>query len=204
MTTNNEKIEIIYREYIPTEVFNSFKEKFDDSQIELKIDKKMYFSATGDVVADIIISISQTTTELLVQGLWVSAVYDSLKYSVLSSWTAFRNYFQAKPKTKFDESENRCISLNFQIDKNRHVEYNLTGDVSDEVIKDLTEKLFQTIKDKKQIETYFSNPDIKEGSIRPRIRIKYNPDTKNWEPVNWGELRRYIEEAQRKANDMNG
>jgi hypothetical protein len=204
MSTNNEKIEIVYREYIPSDLFLSFKEKFGENQIELKIDKKMYFSVTGDVVADVIISISQTTTELIVQGLLVSVVYDSLKYSILSSWTAFKNYFQAKSKTEFDQNENRRISLRFQFDKDRHIEYHLTGDVSDDVIKDLTEKLFQSIKDKNQIETYFSNLDLKEGSIRPRIRIKYNPKTNNWEPVNNAELRRYLEETIKKANDTNG
>lgn len=204
MKTNIDKIEITYRDYIPSDVFNSFKENFSGDQIELKVDKKMYFNATGDVVADIIISISHTTTELIVQGLLISTLYDSLKYTISSSWTAFRNYFQAKPKTKFDESENRRISLNFQIDPNRHVEFHLTGTISDDVIKNVTDKLFEAIQDKNKIESSFSNPDIKEGSIKQRIRMRYNQETKNWEPVNNAELRKYLEDVIKKTEELDG
>jgi hypothetical protein len=204
MTADKNKIEITYRDYIPSDIFNSFKEKYSDNQIELKIDKKMYFNATGDVVADIIISINHLTTEQIIQGLLISAFYDSLKYSIFTSWTAFRNYFQAKPKTKFDESENRRISLNFQIDQNRLVEFHLTGDVSDDIIKDLTNKLFQTIQDKNKIESCFSNPDIKEGAIKQRIRIRYNQESKNWEPVNNSELRKYLEDVIKKTEELDG
>jgi len=196
----NEKILISYRAYIPKEVIAPFHEKFNDNEADIVIDKKMYFNASGDAVADIIVYIGQISAEAIVQGIMLSTIYDALKYSIKTSWTAYRNYFQSKQKTKFDEGENRCIAVNFSLDEKRTIEYRLTGDISDDVINNLTDKIFSTIKDQTTIKQTFSNPDLVNDSWKPKIRMKYNSETKEWEPVNFGDIRKYFEKSESKLS----
>jgi hypothetical protein len=188
------KIEIHYGK-IPKEIINDFETGIDKS-ISLTLHHEN--AEEGEVnhfeeAADILIFVNAHLTELMV-GITGSLVYDGIKYAVKSTWKKLRDHY-SKKKREYQEEQN-CIELNFKIAPDKTIECTLAGNVAPESIDMLTDKMFEYLKDKERQKRHFDEPDYRSDT-KPRIRIRYNPETNQWEPVNFGEMRKKDEERMR-------
>ncbi len=199
-----EEFKIVYQHYIPEELIGDFEktglsEKLD---IELVLEKEeqKYYNFTGSEIADIVIYIQQHTTELLVGGLLVSATYDILKGGVKLLWTGLSKLAVKKLQSGGKETDKpKSISIRL-MGKERAVEIVLDGDVNEEQADKIIDESFKYVNSEK-INEDFKNPDFIPNSKaeKPRIRLKYNKKKQIWEPENFGEYRRKMEEYQRWA-----
>ncbi len=86
--------------------------------------------------------------------------------------------------------------MTFKIAPDKTIECTLAGNVAPESIDMLTDKVFEYLKDKERQKKDFDEPDFRSDT-KPRIRIRYNPETNQYEPVNFGEMRKRDEEMMR-------
>jgi len=199
-----EEFKIVYQHYIPEELIADFErtglnEKLD---IELVLEKEeqKYYNFTGSEIADIVIYIQQHTTELIVGGLLVSATYDILKGGVKLLWTGLSKLAVKKLQSGGKETDKpKSISVRL-MGKERAVEIVLDGDVNEKQADKIIDESFKYVNSEK-INEDFKNPDFipNNKSEKPRIRLIYNKEKQIWEPENFGEYRRKMEEYQRWA-----
>jgi hypothetical protein len=181
----------IHHGRIPREVIKDFETNIDKS-----ISLRLYHEhGEGRVdhfeeAADILIFINAHLTELIV-SITGSLVYDGIKYAVKGTWKKLRDHY-SKQKKEYQEGQN-CIELSLKIGPDKTIECTLAGNVAPESIDMLTDKMFEYIKDKERQKKDFDEPDFRSDT-KPRIRIRYNPETNQYEPVNFGEMRKRDEE----------
>lgn len=196
MDTN---IEVRYKQ-LPFEIIEDFKKNIERSSISITVihDKYQYYNATGGP-ADIIIYIDQHLTELIVggvSGLVVNGVYDSIK----TIWKKLQAYYSTQ-QTEIQEDKN-YISLNFKLKPDRTLKYSLEGTVDEKIIINLTENIFKYLKDTEKQNKDFQNPDFKDkDDLKPKIRMRYNPKTNSWNPVNFAEFEKWRDEQIRQAEE---
>lgn len=199
-----EEFKIVYQHYIPEELIADFEkiglnEKLDIELVSEKEEQK-YYNFTGSEIADIVIYIQQHTTELLVGGLLVSTTYDLLKGGVKLLWTGLSKLAVKKLQSGGKETDKpKSISVRL-MGKERAVEIVLDGDVNEEQADKIIDESFKYVNSEK-INEDFMNPDFipNNKAEKPRIRLIYNKEKQTWEPENFGEYRRKIEEYQRWA-----
>lgn len=199
-----EELKIVYQHYIPDELISDFEktglnEKLD-VELVLEKEEQKYYNFTGSEIADIVIYIQQHTTELLVGGLLVSATYDILKGSVKLLWTGLSKLTVKKLQSGGKETDKpKSISIRL-MGKERAVEIVLDGDVNEEQADKIIDESFKYVNSEK-INEDFKNPDFipNNKAEKPRIRLIYNKEKQIWEPENFGEYRRKMEEYQRWA-----
>lgn len=196
METN---IEVRYKQ-LPFEIIEDFEKNIKKSSISITVihDKDQYYNATGGP-ADIIIYIDQHLTEIIVggvSGLVINGVYDSIK----TIWKKLRTYYSTK-KIEIQEDKN-YISLNFKLKPDRTLKYSLEGTVDEKIINNLTANIFEYLKDTEKQNKDFQNLEYKdEDDLKPKIRMRYNPKTNSWNPVNFAEFEKWRDEQIRQAED---
>lgn len=186
------QIEIKYR-HLPSDLFVDIENAFRNNDISINIfpDKEDYENFDGSP-ADILIYINQHLTELIITGLISPAIYDLVKHSISSTWKKIRDYY-LKKKNRLEEEKN-YISLNFKIDSDNSVEFNLIGDIKEDKISELTDKLFAYISDTNRIQNDLNNPDFKSSEINSnQISLRFNFESNKWEPINYAELRKQMD-----------
>ncbi len=199
-----EEFKIVYQHYIPEKLIADFEKTGLDEKLEVELvlekEEQKYYNFTGSEIADIVIYIQQHTTELLVGGLLISATYDLLKGGVKLLWTGLSKLAVKKLQSGGKETDkNKSISIRL-MGKERAVEIILAGDVNEEQADKIIDESFKYVNSEK-INEDFKNPDFipNNNTEKPRIRLIYNKEKQIWEPENFGEYRRKMEEYQRWA-----
>ena len=196
MDTN---IEVRYKQ-LPFEIIEEFENNIEKASISITVihDKDQYYNATGGP-ADIIIYIDQHLTEIIVggvSGLVINGVYDSIK----TIWKKLRAYYYSK-QIEIQEDKN-YISLNFKLKPDRTLKYSLEGTVDEKIINNLTKNIFEYLENTEKQNKDFQNPDYKDkDDFKPKIRMRYNPKTNSWNPVNFAEFEKWRDEQIRQAED---
>lgn len=200
-----EELKIVYQHYIPDNLINDFEKSGLDRQLQVDIKKEReeqkYYNFTGSEISDIVVYIQQHTTELIVGGLLVSLAYDTFIGSIKLLWKGLSKLVIKRIQSGGKETDKpKSISLRL-MDKDRAVEVVLNGDVDDKQAEKLISEAVKFISSEKLNEA-FENPDfIPKETEKPRIRLIYNKEKQIWEPENFGEYRRQMEEFQRWANE---
>lgn len=196
MSTN---IQVTYR-HLPSEITGSIETlKSADLTVSIEHDKEEYFNFSGGP-ADVLIYIDQHLTETIIAGLLVPALYDSLKSAIKSTWKKIIQHYRQKSFT-FQEDKNN-IELNFKLNPDRTIEFKLRGDVDEQTINDTVENIFRYLRDKEKQDIDFQHPDYKDRlDTKPRIRMRYNPQTNKWEPVNFAEIEKLMNELRKRAEE---
>ena len=199
-----EEFKIVFQHYIPEELIADFEKTGlnENLDIELVLEKEeqKFYNFSGSEIADIVIYIQQHTTELLVGGLLVSTTYDILKGGVKLLWTGLSKLAVKKLQSGGKETDKpKSISVRL-MGKERAVEIVLDGDVNEEQADKIIDESFKYVNSEK-INEDFKNPDFipNNKAEKPRIRLIYNKEKQTWEPENFGEYRRKMEEYQRWA-----
>lgn len=182
-------IEIQYRK-VSREILNDFERQIDKSiSLKIYLDPLEHF----DPPADVVIYINEHLTEIIiggVSGVLTSAFWDGVKFL----WSRV-----AKKSTKEHRSD---IDINFRISPDRTIEFNLTGNIGSAEINTLVGQILKYLADVEQQDKDFANSNLIDmRDTKPRIRVRYNPATKNLEVVNVAEQQKRTEEMIRKLMD---
>lgn len=192
MNTKQE-INIVYKYYIPEDWLTELGKEFSKHNILLikEKDQEDYHNFTGPELSDIIIYIKDN---FLSQSL-----YDVIKASVIILWKKLR---KASPKKHNSQNVKAGkISIRAQDSKNRKIEINIEGDIKDELIKSVVDRSFQYLESDMK-EEVFKQPDFVDNSNdEEKIELKYNPESDTWEPENFGELRREMDNLWKLSDE---
>jgi hypothetical protein len=175
----NMDIEIQYRK-VPREMLNDFEKSIGKS-VGLKIyeDPNDHF----DPPADIVIYVSEHLTEIFVggaSGILFTEVWSGIK----ALW-----------KKVLTKKKKNDIELIFKVRADREVEFYLQGNIDPKIVESVTDKMLAYLRDQDQKQKDFLNPDLMDELYsKPRIRVRYNPKTKEVEVVNFAELKRQSRE----------
>jgi len=198
--TMNTDIQITYR-HLPAEITGDFQNLSDKSDLTVSTrhDKEEFSNFTGGP-ADIEIFIDTHLTELIVGGLILPAVYDALKYSIKTTWKKLAAYYKKK-NIEIQEDKN-YISLTFNLKLDRTLEYSLEGTLNEQTIDKLNEKIFEYLKNANKQNKDFLNSDFKDkDDTKPKIRMRYNPQTNSWDAVNFAEFEKWRDEQMKRIQD---
>lgn len=190
-------IEIYYMR-VPDDIIEGFKVSFDESDKIKSVRKNEYENFTGGP-PDIIMYISEHYYEMLISGILGSAAWETLRFSVSFIWKRL-THFYSKRKTVIQPDKN-YISLNIKMDFDKTIEFNLEGNIDQLSIDQITNKIFGYLINVKQISSDFNNTSLRSGdSPKPKIVMRYNPDLKKWEPVNFEQLKKQMEKLFTEAS----
>lgn len=200
-----EEIKIVYQHYVPDELITGFEKLQLSSQLQVDIknekEEQKYYNFAGPEIADIVIYIQQNTTELIVNGLLAKLAYDALKGGLKFLWTEISKLAIKKLQANGKETDtSKSIYLRLS-NKERAVEVLLEGNIDNDKADKVIDDALKFVSSE-NLNKIFENPDFIEGKIeKPRIRIKFNREKQIWEPENFGEYRRKIEEYQKWAGE---
>ena len=97
------------------------------------------------------------------------------------------------------ELKKKKISVNYEDAVNRKVTISIEGDLDKDLIEEIVDNSLKVIKTDKKDE-FFQQPDYLDNSQGlEAIELKYNKKKVVWEPVNFGDIRRKMDEFQKKA-----
>lgn len=177
-------IEIEYRS-VPREIISAFEKNIDHVSVTVRHNdgRTNHYIGASDIV-------------ILVKELLSSAVIDGIKHVVKITWEKYAHHLRKK---KHQEEENQ-IKLTFEIKADNTITFILTGN-DPKNIDTATENIFKYLSDRDQQNRDFNNPDFKANNdLKPKIRMRWNPETKNWQPINFAEISKRQEEMLRYLN----
>lgn len=196
---NNREINVVYKSYIPDEWVEEFENNIKTAGIQFKKvkDEDKYYSFTGPEFADIIIFIRDNPESIFL----APALYDIIKSGIIGLWKKLKSLNVQKMQSGETETKQKKISIRYEDAQERGITIIIEGDLDDDLIEDIVEESLEVLKtDKKEV--IFQQPDFVDNSQgKKAIELKYNPNTKVWEPENFGEIRRKMDEYQRWAED---
>ena len=184
-------IEIQFRK-IPGEIIEGFGASIDES-ISLTIyhDENDHFEPP----ADIVVYVNDHLTELIVGGLMVNAVWDGIKYAVGAVWKKLITYCSKRKKG------NEYLELSFRLKPDRTIDFSLNGSFDHTMIDTAMKEIHNYLIDKERQEKDFNNPAFKDNiESKPKIRMKWNREIRNWVPENYAEIRRQHEQWLKTVN----
>jgi hypothetical protein len=194
-----EEIKIVYKYNVPDELITEFVQlgvsKAFETNVEKGINEDRYYSFIGTELSEIIVYVTQNANGLEV-GLLGNAVYDLLKRGVGVLWAGLAKL--KEKKTQGNEiSQSKSISLRF-INHDKAVEIVFAGDYNENQAEKIIEDSFNFIRE--NADTALRNPDyLVPKSEKPSIRLVFNEDNQVWEPENFGEKARTMEDFQKWA-----
>jgi hypothetical protein len=200
-----EELRVVCQHYISDELISNFIESGIGNELKVEIttkkEEQKYYNFSGAEIADIILYFDEHTTELIVKGVLIKAAYDILKGGVKLLWNGLKNVIVKKVKAG-SEPTDKPTSISLRLMANdKAIEIVLDGDISDDQIDKIIDQSFTYLQSDK-LEDDIKNPDfLPRNEPKPRIRLVYNKETKTWEPKNFGEARRQMEEYQKWAED---
>jgi len=196
------EITISYRDYLPSDLISDFVKLAQEQEVPVKknkiVSQKRVLNFEGPEIHDLIIFINQHQAELIV-GLIGAAFYDIFKYGIRNIWVGIsklvkNRLYSSGKKEKEDKSILFIVS-----DKTKRIEVVFKGDVSEDQADKILNKLFEYF-DSETLNETFSNPDYHPNNEDlPTIRLIFNKDTNTWEPENYGERRRKMDELMKEA-----
>lgn len=199
-----QKVSIIFQYYLSKKLIQEFENLHlntkKNSSIQIGVEPKSQLeNFEGKEISDIVIYIQQHKTELIVGGLIVNATYDIFKSGIKFLWTGLCKLPIKKSKHKKDIPQ-KSITVKFE-SNDRIAEVAFEGDIDVTQIESVIDKAIDFINSDK-LETAFKTPDfIPSREDKPRIRLKFNQDKQIWEPENFGDYRRQMEDMMRWAEN---
>lgn len=179
---------IIFEFQNDLENFNVVVEKQSDSE---------YQYATGNVFSDIVLFISENQTSLIVSGVIVRVTYDLLKYSITKLIKGLKKNTQKKTG---QTEKTKKISVKHILD-GKTIEFEIEVNLSDELIEKAISQSFELLKEQ-QLKTIINNRDFlsKEYDYK-QAKFIFNENSKIWEPINFGGIRKEYEALIKRANE---
>lgn len=196
------EITISYQDYLPSDLITDFIKSLDGLKVPVKENKiesqKRFYNFEGPEIHDLIVFINQHQTELVV-GLFGAASYDIIKYGIRKIWIGISKLIKNRLySTGKKEKEDKSI-LFIISDENKRVEIVFKGDVSEDQADKIIDKLFDFITSETLSRSYL-NPDFHpKNEDVPTIKLIFNKETDTWEPENFGERRRKMDELMKEA-----
>jgi hypothetical protein len=196
-----EELKIVVKDYIPEELISDLKkldlEKKLNVNLNLKREDKHIYNFTGPELSDIIIYVQQHTIELFVGGILVTAAYDLLKSGIKILWTGISKLAIKKIQSSGKQEDKiKRISLRISGKKNS-IEILYEGDVDDQLAEKLINESFDFIRSEK-LNQAMNNPDnLASDCDKPTIYLIYNKEKEIWEPENFGEQRKRMDELKK-------
>jgi hypothetical protein len=186
-------IEIRYR-HTPKQLINAFTENVDKSiSVKVHQDDLEYFDGPEDIV----IYVKEHITELIAGGILVNAAWDVIKYAIISIWRLLVAFCSKR------KAIDKNIDLVFEMKSGSSIEFRLSGNVDPSTIGDLIKWIENYLRDKERQKKDFINPDfIDKRESKPRIRVRYNSETKTFELLNYKNLEKQRQELIKRL--MNG
>jgi len=180
---------IIYSEFVPDERIKDFTDDLHrqiDTEIQVVKDTREYENFTGPDFSDIAIYIKENLTGIILSGIIVNAAYSVIKYSLTKLWRGFSSLVR---KDGQDRGSGLAITVNLE-DADRDTEITFQGNIKENDLEKITEKLFEFLGSKQLPETLKNPHYIQDSDEIPRIRLIYNEETKNWEPLDFRDLKK--------------
>jgi len=186
-------IEIRYR-HTPKQLIDAFTEKVDRSiAVKVHKDDLEYFDGPEDIV----IYVKEHITELIAGGILVNAAWDVIKYAIINIWRSLVAFCSKR------KAVDKNIDLVFEMKSGNSIEFRLSGNVDPSAINELMKWVENYLRDKEQQKKDFTNPDfIDKKESKPRIRVRYNSETKTFELLNYTNLEKQKQELIKRL--MNG
>lgn len=86
--------------------------------------------------------------------------------------------------------------------ENKEIEVILPSAIKGESLQEIIDKEFLLLQSEK-LAAIFKNPDnVSDDNEKPRIRLHYNEDSRQWEPENFADLRRKWDELRNSINNL--
>lgn len=169
----------------------------EGAQFDIVKDESEAFSGTtGSASIDVLIYFEEHWEEMLLYP----GVYDILKGSLVLLWLKVSNRFKKAKKHNIEGGHR--IEIYFKKKKDGEIKFNLKGDLDHDQIEKITENLFEIASNEKHTSVLLSNPDLlNENDEKPRVRMRFNKEKNEWEPVNFKEIRDYWDKKMNDANE---
>lgn len=196
-----QELNITFQHYVPEELIESFTQLGIDKQSEIKIIAKKedqeYHYYSGVEISDIIIYIQQSPAEVITNGFIIPVAYELLKNGLKFLWAGLSKISIKKLQSsgkEVNQPKNIYVKI---INKDKSVEIILDGDANELQANKIIDESFKFINSEK-LDDVFQNPDfIQENMKQKTIRLIYNKETQVWEPENFGNYRRQMEEFEK-------
>ncbi|MCJ7448610.1 MAG: hypothetical protein MUO72_13050 [Bacteroidales bacterium] len=192
-------ISIIYKHYVPEDWIEEFETAIQTSSISFKKikDEDKYSNFTGPELSPILIFIRDNPESIFL----APALYDILKTSIVSLWKKLKSLSVKKIRLSETEPKQKKISIRYEDAQQRQVTINIDGDLNNDMIEEIVEESLKIIKTDIK-EEFFQQPDfVTKSQEHDIIELKYNVKSKAWEPINFGDIRRKMDEYQKWAKE---
>lgn len=190
------ELTITYQDYIPDELIRDFRKLVQSNELQIKVSKKEREHSDGRwnnfetvAVNDIIIYINQHPTELIINFI-SDSVFLLIVTGIKQLWVNI-----SKPSVQKIGGE-KGIELKIK-DVSKSIDVSFSGDVNEKQA-DLIIKGFVDYLKSKNVNNAFDNPDyVNTKNDKPEIHLIYDKEEDIWEPENFGEQKRKMEELRR-------
>lgn len=131
-----------------------------------------------DGPADIIVYFNEHFTELVISSVAIPTIWEGLKLGLVLLW---RRVAPSK-ESKYEKAH--TVEIKFKVSHDKTIQYDFQGNIEANEANAAIEKMLKYLRSKDQHEKDFRNPDFKDlNDKKPRIRIRYNSDAKDWEII---------------------
>lgn len=185
---NDNQLNIVYKHYIPDNWIKELEDKIKNQKLSVQSmkDNEEFDNFSGPELSDIIVYIGSTLIN--------PAIYDIVKYGVVKLFKKLR-------KLDNETSEKR-LSIRYEDAHGRKFNINLEGDISDDLIEEVVEESLDFINSDKKESLYAQEDFVSNTEDNPTIELKYNQESKQWEPVNYGEIRRFWKKMEDEIDNL--
>lgn len=144
---DKQKLEIVYKHYIPLGWIEEFELNFQPNQIEIdkvRDDEELRFF-TGPEIADIIIFIKNNPESILLYP----AIYDAFKHGLLKLIQKIKGLDLKKIKSyKTANSHRKEISIQYKNSKGEKIRLDIDGELNNEELIEVIDQTLKSIKSK--------------------------------------------------------
>lgn len=190
------ELTITYQDYIPDELIRDFRKLVQSNELQIKVSKKEREHSDGRwnnfetvAVNDIIVYINQHPTELIINFI-SDSVFLLIVTGIKQLWVNI-----SKPSVQ-KIGRGKGIELKIR-DVSKSIDVSFSGDVNEKQADLIIESFVDYLKSK-NVNNAFDNPDyVNTKSDKPEIHLIYDKEEDIWEPENFGEQKRKMEELRR-------
>lgn len=178
---------------LPTNFIDEFEEQLNLHGIDVdknQLSEDEYYNFSGSDLINVLIAIKENAEAIFL----FPALYDITKATVIGLWNKLT-------KTENVDQKNKKLVIKYTDSKNRNFKIKMEGDIDSNIVEKIVEKSFEQLKADK--EEMYQNPDLltlDDDGIET-IEMVFNPKTNSYEPINFGEMRRQMEEFQKRAEE---
>lgn len=149
---------------------------------------------------DILIYINNHLTELIAGGIIVNAAYDILKSGIQFTWRKVVQFYKNQ-KGEHQADKNNII-LKLKIGADRTIEFTLKGNINEDQINIIINKLFLQLNSLNKIYLLFEEKQYHNSDEDGRhIEMYYNENEEKWLPVDFEMKRKEWDDFIRNIQD---